>query len=849
MSMHAFFERIPFIPDPFQIQAAEAVERGESVIVTAPTGAGKTLVAEASVAFALQTGRRALYTTPLKALSNQKYGDFVGDYGADRVGLLTGDNSINGRAPVVVMTTEVLRNMIYAGSSDLDDVGVVVLDEVHYLQDRFRGAVWEEVIIHAPRHIQLVALSATVSNAGEFTDWVRDRRGRTHLVIEEHRPVPLESLWAVKDLQQADDGLIIEPLLATRKGEQAVNPEIERLMRRAQGRRRRFVSPRRTEIVEELARREMLPAIYFVFSRAGCEDSAASVMYSGLRLTNENEREQIRERAFERTAHLADGDLAVLEYDRWLTQLEAGVAAHHAGMVPAFKETVEELFSDGLVKLVFATETLSLGINMPARTVVLDKLSKFTGDGHELLLPGEYTQLTGRAGRRGIDIRGYGIVLHSPYIAVERVAEIAKAGSHALRSSFRPTYNMAVNLVANYERPRAEELLRASFAQFQRDRSLRRLRKAISRTERLLEEAQSAAQCERGDIEALLAQPSASAGSRKALAREAEGLKVGDVVDLPAGRRAGRYLITGKHMKKAGTTFSVLAGSGFRGRLRTCDFPAGTEVLGKIRLPRPYPPTDPATLTRLAEQISDAGDGLARVLGSGLSVDSGRDGAAGCPDVQHHLTAARRARRFERELERKHHQLEHQGEGLVDELGRVLDLLAGRGYVDGWSLTPRGEVLRFVYNELDLLVVEAIERSLFARLAPPELAAFASVFIFEPRADEIPARLPTPELEDQWGELVDLSAELSQAESDHGLPHSRIPEPGFATLAYHWARGTELDDLLGDDDMAAGDFVRNTRQLLDLLRQLRDAVPALADAAGAAIESVDRGVVAAGGIG
>lgn len=848
MSVHAFFESLPFEADPFQIEAAEAVEAGQSVIVTAPTGAGKTLVAEAAVDHCLRTGRRAFYTTPLKALSNQKYGDFVSIYGPDRVGLLTGDNSINGHAPVVVMTTEVLRNMIYAGSADIDDLSVVVLDEVHYLQDRFRGAVWEEVIIHAPRHVQMVALSATVSNPGEFTDWVTSRRGPTRLVIEETRPVPLESMYAIKDLRAHDENLTLESMFIMRRDEQTPNPAIGKLLQKDTGRRRRFAIPRRLEVLDELAARNMLPAIYFIFSRAACEDAAAQIASAGARLTSDEERSHIRERAYDRTAHLPDEDLAVLEFDRWLAQIEAGVAPHHAGMVPAFKETVEELFASGHVKLVFATETLSLGINMPARSVVLERLSKFTGEGHELLLPGEYTQLTGRAGRRGIDTQGYGITLYSPYVRFDRVAAIAKAGSHPLQSSFRPSYNMTVNLVANYERERAEELLRASFGQFQRDRGLRRLDKAISRNERRLEEARSATACTRGDTFELLDRSSrpAGAGSRKAVARAAEALPVGTVVEIPHGRRTGRYAIAEKRNRKGGVTFEVVDSNGVRGRLRARDLPVGTEKLGRVPVPRPFPPVTTAGLTAMGEQIADI-DGRGTVIGPPRSAEAEHP-VAQCDDAQAHLTAARRVRRLERELERQHHRRSHQDEGLVGELRRVLTLLEDWGYLTGWQLTEAGDMLRSVYNDLDLLLVESIRRGLPDRMQPEELASFVAAFVYDPRADDSVDVLPTPEIEDAWDSLLDAWDDLNALERETGVPESRRPEAGFGGLAYHWAKGVDLSDLLEDHEMAAGDFVRTSRQILDVLRQIGDAAPHLSDTVRDAITRIDRGVVAAGGL-
>lgn len=844
MSVHAFFDRLPFEPDAFQVEAAEAVEEGGSVVVTAPTGAGKTLVAEAAVDHVLRQDQRAFYTTPLKALSNQKYRDFVGRYGSDRVGLLTGDNSINGDAPIVVMTTEVLRNMIYAGA-DLDQVAVVVLDEVHYLQDRFRGAVWEEVIIHAPRHIRMVALSATVSNAGEFTDWVRERRGPTRLVIEDHRPVPLESWWAVKDLG-GSDALTVLPLYSETKQGRSPNPAIPRLLSRQRGRRRRFVTPRRLEVVDELGPRSMLPAIYFVFSRAGCDDAARAVVDGGLRLTNQDEREEIRTRAEAGTSHLADEDLSVLEYGTWLHNLTAGVAAHHAGLVPAFKEVVEDLFARGLVKLVFATETLALGINMPARTVVLDKLSKYTGEGHELLLPGEYTQLTGRAGRRGIDTIGHGIVLHSPYVPFERVTSIASTGSHPLSSSFRPTYNMVANLIANYERKKAEELLRASFAQFQNDRSLNRLHKAITKNERRLEKAIATAEDGDGDVWAALDSHATSRpDSAKAATRAAERLRVGQVLDIPIGNRTGRYVIVGKKQRSSGVMFDILRSDGERSRIRARDIPGATQLIGSAQLPRPFPPS--------RDQLAS----FAAMLGEITSVDAAslvptqeNRATAITPD---RLAAGRTARRLERELKRQRDRSAEERAGLVGELGRVLELLDEWGYQADWNLSDAGKSLRVVYSDKDLLFVEAVSRGLLDGLDAPELAAFLAVFVYESRSDdESPATFPTPILEERWEQLLDLWGWLSESERSHRLARTRIPDPGFSTLTYWWARGTDLEDLLGDDDLAAGDFVRSARQVLDLARQLRDAAPVmganqLVGGARAVLELVDRGVVEAGG--
>ncbi|MFL6135855.1 MAG: DEAD/DEAH box helicase, partial [Nocardioidaceae bacterium] len=486
-----FAELYDFELDPFQVRACKELEAGRGVLVAAPTGSGKTLVGEFAVHLALQQGRKCFYTTPIKALSNQKFGDLVKRYGPDEVGLLTGDNTINGEAPIVVMTTEVLRNMLYAGSSTLSGLGFVVMDEVHYLADRFRGAVWEEVIIHLPESVALVSLSATVSNAEEFGEWLETVRGETTTIVEERRPVPL--------YQHVLVGRKMFDLFADdRAGPDAqVNPELMRVARddwragrtsdRRQSRsktnaprgragarqvQRGPTTPSRFDVVERLDSQGLLPAIVFVFSRVGCDAAVTQCLNANLRLTTPEEREEIITFVQGRCANIPDEDLHVLGYHDFLEGLGRGVAAHHAGMLPTFKECVEELFASGRCKVVFATETLALGINMPARSVVIEKLSKWNGETHADITPGEYTQLTGRAGRRGIDVEGHGVVLWQQGLDPKAVAGLASTRTYPLRSSFRPSYNMAVNLVHQVGRPTARELLESSFAQFQADKAV-----------------------------------------------------------------------------------------------------------------------------------------------------------------------------------------------------------------------------------------------------------------------------------------------------------------------------------------------------------------------------------------
>jgi len=467
----------PFALDEFQLEALRALDADRSVLVSAPTGSGKTLVAEYGVHRAVVAHGKAFYTTPLKALSNQKYGELAATYGASHVGLLTGDTTLHPRAPVVVMTTEVLRNMLLAGSDLLEGLHTVVLDEVHFIQDPYRGGVWEEVLVLAPPEIRFVCLSATVNNAAELGGWLRSVRGDTAIVVERQRPIVLRHHFAVHRREDEETQLI--PLLHEDAKPGGEGLRIDQAVRRSlQGRathwhprgrtpRLPFRAPRRTEMVEELDSREMLPAIIFIFSRAACDDAVRQVLRDGVRLTDAHERATIREVAERRADALDDEDLRVLGYDEWLEGLERGVAAHHAGLVPVFRETVEECFAAGLLKVVFATETLSLGINMPARSVVIERFSKYGASGRANLTSGEYMQLTGRAGRRGLDEEGHAVVAWSNEITFAEAARVAAAPAPDLRSAFRPTYNLAVNLVARFDRATAEAVLQRSFAQWQ----------------------------------------------------------------------------------------------------------------------------------------------------------------------------------------------------------------------------------------------------------------------------------------------------------------------------------------------------------------------------------------------
>jgi ATP-dependent RNA helicase HelY len=846
VSLEEFWNRFEFVADEFQREAAAAIEEGISVVVTAPTGAGKTLVAEAATYLARSSGQRVFYTTPIKALSNQKFADLSVVYPPGEVGLLTGDNVVNPDAAVIVATLEVLRNMIYADPDRLDDVATVILDEAHYLQDPSRGAAWEEVIIHCPSHVRFVCLSATISNNVEFAQWIEERRGPTRLVASTERPVPLESMYMVKE-RSGTGQMHFLPMFAERDGRRRPNPRLEHMLSLERGRRRRFKTPTRAETIEELAANRMLPAIYFIFSRAGCDAAAMRLAESGVRLTSAEERSAIREIAEDLTDHLGGEDLDVLGYDRWVWALESGIAAHHAGLVPAFKETVEELFKRGLIKVVFATETLALGINMPARSVVIENLSKFNGESHELLQPGDYTQLTGRAGRRGIDVEGFGVVLHSPFVRFRQVTEIASLGAHELESSFRPTYNMTANLVANYSESRAEELLRASFAAFQREERKTQSGNQIEALEEQLRKELDQARCERGDVEQYLAMVEAAPPSHRRDGMAAL-LGPGQVLDVVGGPRDGRYVVLKRlSSKDGGSRYLMLSTAGRVSTLGYRQIPEASEVVANISLPAPFRPRDRRfvqdTLRMLRKVPPRRGDRGPR---SHLMVDHP---VAECPDAAHHVSALRKARRISARLEQLRTVRRSSGFGLVEEFKAIRELLTDLGYMDGWSLTPRGMRLRRIYNESDLLVTEALERGAFHGLDVPELVALVSVFVYEPRTDQVSSPdWPTEMLEERWDMVESIWKELNDLGGEYRLNPMRRPDPGFGRVAHEWAGGASFDDL-ATKGMAPGDFVRVSRQLADLLRQLRDAASEIADEASDALRAVDRGVVAAQGVG
>jgi ATP-dependent RNA helicase HelY len=889
-----FMLDVGFDLDDFQRQACEALERGSGVLVCAPTGAGKTVVGEFAVHLALREGGRKCFdTTPIKALSNQKYHDLVDRYGSARVGLLTGDNVINGDAPVVVMTTEVLRNMLYAGSATLEGLAYVVMDEVHYLADRFRGAVWEEVIIHLPASVNLVSLSATVSNYEEFADWLVTVRGHTEVVVSEHRPVPLWQHMLVGkrmfDLFHDAD--------AARKHD--VHPELLRytreMLRRLDmgdrvagpgwnsrgGRNRRWQPPPRAEVVDRLDRAGLLPAILFIFSRAGCDAAVQQCLAAGLRLTNADERAEIRRIAQAKVATIPGEDLSVLGYWEWLDGLERGVAAHHAGMLPAFKEAVEECFVRGLVKAVFATETLALGINMPARCVVLERLVKFNGEAHVDLTPGEYTQLTGRAGRRGIDVEGHAVVLWSPEVDPRHVAGLASTRTYPLRSSFRPSYNMAANLVGTVGADQARELLESSFAQFQADRSVVGLARQVQRNVETIASYGDEETCHHGDFEEYFRIRVAIADRERALSRQGvsqrraaavsslERLRVGDVIRVPQGRRAGLAVVLEPGAGGFGEPRPlVLTQDRWAGRISAADFPGPVDVLERIRVPKHFNHRSPGARRDLAATVSATGlDRHGEGRRGRSRADTGEDAEIAllkvqlrqhpchaCPEREEHARWAERRHRLERDTQALRDKVSGRTGSLARTFDQVCTVLAGRGYLTtAGEVTDAGRMLARIWTEADLLVAECLRHDVWEGLAPEELAAAVSMVLYESRreGEERPS-VPKGATTEAVDACQKLWAEIEADEAAHGLSLTREPDPGFVWPMYRWARGEPLARVLAsghnyDSDMPAGDFVRWARQVLDLLGQIKEASgasPAVRETARKATAAVNRGVLA-----
>ncbi|WP_194813727.1 RNA helicase [Nocardia sp. XZ_19_385] len=882
-----FSAELSFSLDPFQRDACAALEAGHGVLVCAPTGAGKTVVGEFAVHLALASGGKCFYTTPIKALSNQKFADLTERYGRDSVGLLTGDQSLNPDAPVVVMTTEVLRNMLYASSDALRGLSYVVMDEVHYLADRFRGAVWEEVILHLPPDVRLVSLSATVSNAEEFGAWMETVRGNTSVVVDETRPVPLwqhvmvgRRMFDLFDSSSSEQKVLVDEDLVRyiRQRESADRMNGWAPRHRGGGQRRDFRPLPRPEVLAKLDDEGLLPAITFIFSRAGCDGALAQCLRSRLDLSRPDEIAEINAIIEKHTGDLPKGDLEVLGFWEWREALHRGLAAHHAGMLPAFRHTVEELFVRGLVRAVFATETLALGINMPARTVVLERLVKYNGETHAELTPGEYTQLTGRAGRRGIDIEGHAVVLWQPEVDTSTVAGLASTRTYPLRSSFKPGYNMSINLIDRMGADEARALLERSFAQFQADRSVVGLVRGIERNEGQLRKLRGQLGGEEGgfleyiSLQERIKQRERSLEQQKRSDRRGASvnslvrLRRGDVVAIPSGRRQGLAVILEPDATPGDPRPLVLTEDHWAGRVSVADFPVPAEALGHMRLPRRVDHRTARARRDLASALRGTGieaPGRKRrdkraIAADDRELDTLRRSLRSHPaharsDREQMSRIGERYNRVLRETESMRQKVSATTNSLARTFDRILGLLEERGFVHEGEVTEDGRRLARIYAEADLLVAECLRDGLWRGLGPAELAAVVSALVYESRQEGGYLGLtgPTEPIRRAVGATVAVWSQLRTDESRHKLPPTREPDLGFLTGVYKWARGDGLaESLLASGDqgspLSAGDFVRWCRQVIDLLDQIHNTADdvEVAGTAAKAVRAIRRGVVA-----
>ena len=791
----------PWPLDRFQIEAIDKLDSSRGVLVSAPTSSGKTVVAEYAIFRALRENAQAIYTTPLKALSNQKYRDFQRQNGEATVGLVTGENSLNEYAPVVVMTTEILRNVIYEDPRRLRDVRYVILDEVHYIDDFPRGSVWEEIVVQAPSHIKLVGLSATIGNYRELAEWMTQNRGRIETVFTDRRPTELKLWLAIQNRflpLLGADGQVNQRAweLASRDEEAAY---------RVHG-YRSLPSNDMLQVVGGLERQHMLPAIYFIFSRRGCREALQRCAYHSLDLTTELEKEAIERIATDRLRELKDADEVAL-YNRMVdgSMLRRGLAVHHAGLLPFHKELVEELFQAGLIKVVFATETLSLGINMPAKAVVVSSFTKFDGVNFSTLTTGELTQLMGRAGRRGIDTIGHGVILKEADVEVGTIYEVAMGEGLVVESKFLPNYNMVLNLLRIHSAEDAELLMSRSFGQFQKQLAAEQTRERLVNVRRQLGDARAVWQCDHGCTLADMAEYHRIEDRRRGLRVELRRLRR---EAFPAGVPRGRA----------------------RGR-------------GRGRGPRQH-------------AVGPIGREIARLDGEMKELNSKqrRLRPARCPHFADHMAAYAEVHVLEKELQDGERTLSGSFDEYARKFRRLRRVLVESGFLKDDQPTDKGTLASRVYGENTLLVTEAVWLGHLDGLGPEELCSVLVMLSAEDRVrgdrergSRQPRRYPTPGVAQVTRLLRSLYFRFAELERDLDEPNLRPPSYDYIDFAYRWAAGEPLDTIPLPPNVDIGDAIKSMKQLYSLLRQLEWALKEqqwpLHDAIRGATAAMERDVI------
>ncbi|GAB4355721.1 MAG: DEAD/DEAH box helicase [Cyanophyceae cyanobacterium] len=843
----------PFDLDEFQLRAIAALNAGKSTVVCAPTGSGKTLVGEYAIYRALSRGKRVFYTTPLKALSNQKFRDFRDQFGNDRAGLLTGDISINRDAPIVVMTTEIFRNMLYGTpigqvGTSLRDVEVVVLDECHYMNDSQRGTVWEESIVYCPNQVQIVALSATVANSDQLTDWLNYVHGPTELIDSDYRPVPLRfSFGNYKGLFPLLDetGTRLHPQFkGDRKRRRKAPGEIRRDLRAE--------TPDIAFVLSQLKQKDMLPAIYFIFSRRGCDRAVSSV--GPLSLVSAAEAAELKRRI---DHFIAENPSAIR--DGQLDPLYRGIAAHHAGILPAWKAFVEELFQSGLIKVVFATETLAAGINMPARTTVISSLSKRTDRGHRLLNASEFLQMSGRAGRRGMDIQGYVVALQTPFEGAKEAAHLATSQADPLVSQFTPTYGMVLNLLQTHSLEEARSLIERSFGQYlstlhliPQQRELDALRDEVVRLRAQLDEVDAG---ELASYEKLRQRLRAEQRLLKTLRDQAEVVRGQHLAPALQFAVAGTILqIQGKapepltatlvtKVKGSGqfpwlvclaadnrwyaiATEEVVSLHGEYPRLRAVDdlsppedlFPfkpgqsrrGDEETLAIVRQMPAVP--DPEEAPEVLDQLDRVEEVEALLENHPVH------------QWQNRKNLFKRVQRLDtlrEELRDREAALAQLSDRYWQEFVQLMDILTDFDCLVDYKPTPLGEAIATLRGENELWLGLALTSGDFDDLDPQHLAAAcAALLIEEPRPDTWTDAPPSNRVLEVVGNLQDLRRDILGIQRSHRVLIPLCLEDQLIGLVEHWALGMEWADLVGRTSLDDGDVVRILRRTLDLLSQV-----------------------------
>src|SRR5438094_2104795 len=891
MDLSGLFERFqaryPFPLDDFQVEACRAIAAGQSVIVSAPTGAGKTLVAEFAIQAALETGKRIAYTTPLKALSNQKFGDFTRAFGADAVGILTGDVKVNPHGRVLVMTTEILRNMFYGGG--LAELGWVVLDECHYMGDEGRGTVWEEIIVNAPANVRLVALSATVANVKEIADWISIVHRPIVPIYHPHRPVPLS--YVIADLAGE-----IHEVDRVRSGRaRVVGDEPRGPDDRGRWYTRRVVHP--TVLIEALEARGWLPTIYFIFSRVGCERAMQDVLTEGKSLLAPPQQREVDTAIGELIRESPTVAGSVLNQSVF-EALRLGIGLHHAGILPSVKRLIEVLFERGLCKAVFATETMSLGIHMPARSVVLQGLTKRTDRGFRSLSHNELTQMAGRAGRRGIDPEGTCVVALDARDGLDDLLRVIDGSPEPIESQFKLGYGSVALLLSTGAPPDAlRRRIESSFGQYQNLKRIREVEADVRTLEASLEELRRyPAPC--GDFQRIgryrRARQEVDA-RRQALGRG--GSKRGErtVAEAEPGRRVlvrrggaptlamvlGIHAIRGHRvlidaLLPHGVTVRVKSGvikrvfwatpplhvprdrgqdGRDRGRERHLAW-RDRERDGHDRDGRDRRGSDGRGLRQLAAELErlSVAELIDRERAQGPEAALAAIECHRCP-----WGATARCDREWRELETvterlgiRRRQLEQLRGAYWQEFLRVVDVLEQFGAVRDRQVEEKGRLIASLRHDNELLVAEGVAHGVFNDVSGAEAAAVCSALIEEARSGDpalarafMKKRTKLKRKLDQLMRVADTVHEAQRAR------HLRIPiavHSGFMPAVFRWASGEDdwsaiVEEAFGGHE---GDLIRAMRRLIDLLRQLADSpeVPAetgrlLAHAS----RVIDRGIV------